>query len=132
MSPYPHNILIQRLYDEVFNRGEISVLDELFSPDFRDNSTPEQLPGVEGVKGYIHAVREGFPDIHVTIEDMVAEANKIAVRTRWQGTHLGTYEGIPATGKPVTRTMMQFFTIVDGKIAGEWVEGIGFVELLNR
>ncbi len=110
----------------------MAVVDEIFSPDFRDNSTPAQLPGVEGVKGYILAVREGFPDIHVTIEDMIAEADKIAVRTRWHGTHLGTYEGIAPTGKHVTRTMIQLFSIVDGKIAPEWVEGIGLEQAITE
>lgn len=130
MSIIAHEALIRRLYKEAFNQGDISVVDELFSPAFRDNSTPTQLPGVEGVKSYIIAVREGFPDIHVTIEDMVAEADKVAVRSVWHGTHLGMYEGIAPTGKHVTRTMIQLFSMVDGKIASEWVEGIGLEQAL--
>lgn len=132
MSITAHKALIQRLYEEAFNRGDIAVVDKLFSPAFRDNSTPAQLPGVEGVKSYIIAVREGFPDIHVTIEDMIAEADKIAVRTLWHGTHLGTYEGIAPTGKRVTRTMIQLFFIVNGKIAQEWVEGIGLEQAIRN
>ena len=131
MSIIEHKALIQRLYEEAFNRGDMAIVDEIFSPDFRDNSTPSQAPGVEGVKSYIIAVREGFPDIHVTIEDMIAEADKIAVRTLWRGTHLGTYEGIDPTGKHVIRTMIQLFSIVDGKIAQEWVEGIGLEQSLT-
>src|SRR5579863_780857 len=103
MSILALKALMQRLYEEVFNRGDISVVDELFSPTFRDNSTPAQSPGLEGVKGYVAAVREGFPDIHVTIEDMIAEADTIAVRTVWRGRHLGIYEGIAPTGKHVAR-----------------------------
>ncbi|MHB8599733.1 MAG: ester cyclase [Ktedonobacteraceae bacterium] len=131
MSITEHKALIQRLYEEAFNRGEIAVVDKLFSPAFRDNSTPAQAPGVEGVKSYILAVREGFPDIHVAIEDMIAEADKIAVRTVWHGKHLGTYEGIAPTGKYVTRTMIQLFSIVDGKIAQEWVEGAGLEQAIR-
>ncbi|MEO8971703.1 MAG: ester cyclase [Ktedonobacteraceae bacterium] len=127
-----NKVLIQRLFEEAFNRGEISVVDELFSPAFRDNSTPAQSPGIEGVKSYIVAVREGFPDIQVTIEDMIAETDKIAVRTIWRGTHLGTYEGIAPTGKRVTRTMIQLFSIVNGKIAQEWVEGIGLGQAIRE
>jgi steroid delta-isomerase-like uncharacterized protein len=132
MSIMMHKALIQRLYEEAFNRGDIAVVDEIFSPAFRDNSTPSQVPGVEGVKSYILAVREGFSDIHVTIENMIAEADNIAVRTVWHGTHLGTYEGIAPTGKHVTRTMIQLFSIVDGKIAQEWVEGIGLEQAIRN
>ena len=127
MSIAAHKALMHRLYEEAFNRGDMSVVDELFSPAFRDLSTPDQPPGIEGVKSYITAVRTGFPDIHVTIEDMIAEEDKIAVRTVWHGTHLGTYEGIAPTGEHVTRTMIQLFHIVNGKIAQEWVEETGLV-----
>lgn len=123
---------MQRLYDEAFNQGNVSVVDELFSPTFRDLSTPAQSPGVAGVKSYLAAVRRGFPDIHVTIEDMIAEPDKIAVRTVWRGTHLGIYEGIAPTYKHVTRTMIQLFSIVDGKIAQEWVEGTGLEEAIRE
>ena len=129
MSIATHKALMQRLYEEAFNRGDLSVVDELFSLAFRDFSTPEQPPGVEGVKNYIAAVRTGFPDIHVKIEDMIAEEDKIAVRTVWRGTHLGVYEGIAPTGKRVMRTMIQLFHMVDGKIAREWVEGTGLGEV---
>src|SRR5579872_550699 len=132
MSISAHKSLIQRLYEEGFNQGNVSAVDKLFSPTFRDNSTPAQSPGVEGVKSYIAAVREGFPDIHVSIEDMIAEADKIAVRTVWRGTHLGIYEGITPTGKHVTRTMIQLFSIENGKIAQEWVEGIGLEEAIRE
>jgi steroid delta-isomerase-like uncharacterized protein len=127
MSIVAHKALIHRLYEEAFNRGDMSVVDELFSPAFRDLSTPDQPAGIEGVKSYIMAVRTGFPDIHVTIEDIIGEEDKIAVRTVWRGTHLGIYEGIVPTGKHVMRTMIQLFHIVDGKIAWEWVEETGLV-----
>ena len=127
-----HKALMRRLYEEAFNQGNLSVVDELFSPTFRDLSTPAQSPGVEGVKSYISAVREGFPDIHIAVADMIAEADKIAVRTVWRGTHLGVYEDIAPTGKQVTRTMIQLFTIVDGKIALEWVEGTGLAKAIRE
>ena len=127
MSIAAHKALIHRLYEEAFNRGDMSVVDELFSPTFRDLSTPDQPAGIEGVKSYITAVRTGFPNIHVTIEDLIAEEDNIAVRTVWHGTHLGTYDGVAPTDKHVTRTMIQLFHIVNGKIAQEWVEGTSLV-----
>jgi predicted ester cyclase len=115
--------LIRRLFEEGFHSGKLVVVDEVFHPNFVDRSTPEQPPGTEGVKDYISMVRTGFPDISITIEDLVTEEEKVVVRTTWRGTHLGEYEGIAPTGKQVTRSMIQIFHVKDGKLLEEWSEG---------
>ena len=115
--------LMRRLFEEGFHSGKLAVVDEIFHPDFVDRSTPEQPPGTEGVQDYISMVRTGFPDISITIEDLVAEEERVVVRTIWRGTHLGEYEGIAPTGKQVTRSMIQIFHIKDGKLLEEWSEG---------
>ena len=117
--------LMRRLFEEGFHSGKLAVVDEIFHPNFVDRSTPEQPPGTEGVKDYISMVRTGFPDISITIEDLVAEEEKVVVRTTWRGTHLGEYEGIAPTGKQVTRSMLQIFHVKDGKLLEEWSEGEG-------
>ena len=122
-SAEANKALMHRLFAEGFNSGNLAIVDEIFHPEFVDLSTPEQPPGIEGVKDYIRMVRTGFPDISVAIEDLVAEEDKVAVRTTWRGTHLGEYEGIAPTGKQVTRTMIQIFHVRDGKLLEEWVEG---------
>src|SRR5579885_2374279 len=76
--------IIRRLFDEAFNQERLELLDELFSADFVDHSTPEQRPGPEGVRDFFIEVRGRFPDIHVTIKDMVAEGNRVVVRTLWR------------------------------------------------
>jgi len=115
--------IMHRVFEEGFNQGRLEVVDELFSTRFVDHSTPEQAAGTEGVKEYFAAVREAFPDMQVSIEDMVAEGEKVVVRTTWRGTHLGTYASIPASGRRVARTMIQIFRIVNGQIEEEWNEG---------
>jgi len=115
--------LMRRLFEEGFHSGKLAVVDEIFHPNFVDRSTPEQPPGTEGVKDYISMVRTGFPDISITIEDLVAEEERVVVRTTWRGTHLGEYEGIAPTGKQVTRSMIQIFHVKDGKLLEEWSEG---------
>jgi predicted ester cyclase len=115
--------LMRRLFEEGFHSGKLVVVDEIFHPNFVDRSTPEQPPGTEGVKDYISMVRTGFPDISITIEDLVAEEERVVVRTTWRGTHLGEYEGIAPTGKQVTRSMIQIFHVKDGKLLEEWSEG---------
>src|SRR5438874_535306 len=132
MSTAEHKRLIERLFNEGFNRGKLAVVDELFHRDFVDRSTPDQPPGREGVKDYIAMVRTGFPDIFITVEDLIAEGDMVVVRTTWRGTHLGEYEGMMPTGKPVTRSMIQIFRIVDDKLYEEWVEGVGLGELIIR
>jgi steroid delta-isomerase-like uncharacterized protein len=123
MSTAENKALIRRVFDEALNAGELSLLDQLFADDFVDNATPEQRPGPRGVKDYFRAVRTGFPDMRVTIDDLLAEGDKVVVRTTWRGTHLGPYEGIAPTGKTVARTMIQIFRVADGKIQEEWSEG---------
>jgi predicted ester cyclase len=123
MSAEENRELIRSLYALGFNQGKLFVVGEVVDPQFTDRSTPEQAVGVQGVKDYIAMVRAGFPDLLVTIEDLVAEEDKIVVRTTWRGTHLGDYEGIPPTGKAVTRTMLQIFRVSAGKLIEEWSEG---------
>ena len=122
MPAEANKALMRRLFEEGFHSGKLAVVDEIFHPDFVDRSTPEQPPGTEGVQDYISMVRTGFPDISITIEDLVAEEDKVVVRTTWRGTHLGAYDGIAPTGKQVTRTMIQIFHLKDGKLLEEWVE----------
>jgi predicted ester cyclase len=123
LSAKENKSLIQRVYAEGFNQGILSVVDETFSPNFLDRSTPEQTPGTDGVKDYITSVRRGFPDLSVTIEDVIATEDQVVVRTTWHGTHLGEYEGVAPTGREITRTMIQIFRVAAGKLHEEWSEG---------
>ena len=115
--------LIRLLFEEVINQGNLAAVGEIFSADFVDHSTPEQPAGHEGLKDYFVMVRTGFPDLRVVIDDLIAEGDKIVVRTTWRGTHLGTYESIPPTGQQVARTLIQIFRIAHGIIMEEWNEG---------
>ncbi len=126
----PSKELIQQLYEEVFQKGNIALTEKLFTADFIDHSTPEQMPGPQGVAAYAIAIRVGFPDLHITIEDSIIEENKIAVRTTWSGTHRGIYEGIKPTGRRVSRTLIQIFSLIDDKIAEEWNEGSSLLSTL--
>jgi predicted ester cyclase len=123
--------LIHLLFEEIIHRGNLTIVDEIFSANFVDHSTPEQPVGHEGLKDYLVMVRTGFPDLHVVIDDLIAEGEKIVVRTSWYGTHLGTYEGVPPTGLQVARTLIQIFRIIDGKIAEEWNEGSGLLNAVQ-
>ena len=108
--------MMRRLFTEGFNQGKLSIVDELFDPQFVDHSTPEQPIGPGGVKEYIAQIRADFPDLHIIIDDLIAEEETIVVRTTWRATQQGTV---------LTGTMIQIFRIRDGKIFEEWNEGSG-------
>jgi steroid delta-isomerase-like uncharacterized protein len=124
--------LISLLFEEVFNRGDLAIVDKVFSSHFVDHSTPDQPVGPKGVRDYFMSIRTGFPDMHVAVDALIAEGDLVAVRTIWRGTHLGEYEGFAATGRQVMRTLIQIFRIEDGKIVEEWNEGGGLLDSVQR
>ena len=126
-----NKFLIRQVYGEALNHGNIGLIDTLFSSSFIDHSTPNQALGTQGVKDYFVQVREGFPDMYVTIDDLIVEENTVVVRTTWRGTHQGVYEGTEPTGKGTIRTLIQIFRITDNKISEEWNEGRGLLEALT-
>lgn len=132
MSNETNKALIRRIFDEAFNQKNLAIIDEIFSPAFVDLSTPDQLQGPAGVKYYFTTIHTGFPDMQVSIEDLIAEGNKVAVRTIWQGSHTGEYESIPPTGKQVMRSMIQIFTVENGQIQEEWNEGTSLQEQILK
>lgn len=119
---------MRQLFAEALGQGRLELIDSLFSPDFIDHSTPDQEPGYAGVKAYFSAIRDGFPDIQVSIDDLIVQGEKVALRTTWRGTHLGIYEGVSPTGQSTARTLIQIFRIVDNLITEEWNEGPGMLD----
>ncbi len=131
MSIDNNKAIIRRVFDEALNQGQLELVDQLFTSDFVDHSTPEQAPGPTGVKSFFASVRTGFPDIRVTINDIIAEDTRVAVRTTWQGTHMGRYAGNEPTGKRISGTLMQIFHLENGQIVEEWNEGSGLEKPLT-
>lgn len=99
---------IRRFIEEAWNRGNLSVVDRIFSSDHvgHDPANPPGFPppGPDGVKGLVTMYRTAFPDAHFTIEDQIAEGDKVATRWRASGTHKGDLMGIAPTGRKVTVT----------------------------
>ena len=121
MSLEENKSIVRRLYEEFFNQGNLNLADELFAPHYINRSAPAgRAPGPEGVKQSGFIFRTAFPDFHNTIEDLIAEGDKVVVRFTTRGTHQGTFMGIPPTGKPVQWTGIDIFTIVGGKFVEAW------------
>jgi predicted ester cyclase len=124
--------LIRHLFEEAIHRGNLAIVNEVFSAGFVDHSTPGQPAGPGGVRDYFAAIRSGFPDVQVALEDVLADGDKVVVRTTWRGTHRGSYQSIAPTGKPAMRTLIQIFRIADGVIVEEWNEGGSLLESVQR
>jgi steroid delta-isomerase-like uncharacterized protein len=110
----------RRWYEEVFNAGNLDLIHELFAPNFVDHDPVNPLPGLQGVREVVGMYRGAFPDLHITVEDWVAEGDKVVTRFRAQGTHKGPLMGIPPTQKQVTVTGIDLLGFEHGKIAEHW------------
>ncbi len=121
MPAEENKALVRRLYEEVLNKGNLGVIDELCSADVVDHSAPPGIPsGIEGVKQMMAMYRAVFPDMHVTIEDLIAEGDKVVSRYTLRGTQKGNFMGIAPTGKQVTLTGIAIDHRVDGKVVEHW------------
>jgi steroid delta-isomerase-like uncharacterized protein len=94
---------VQEFYDRGWNRGDLSIIDELFSPEYQDHDAAAQTgtSGVDGARQFIETFRAAIPDLQVEIEDHFAEGSTVTTRWRATGTHEGTVMGVPATHRPV-------------------------------
>ena len=110
--------LARRRLDEAFNAGNIDVVDEIVDPGFvnYDVAMPEPLRGIEGAKASISGYRAAFPDLHITVEEQIAEGEYVTTRWSAKGTHEGDLMGIAPTGKQATVTGITIDKIVDGRI----------------
>jgi steroid delta-isomerase-like uncharacterized protein len=112
----------RRVVEEIFNEGRLEAADELVAQDFvgHDPALPEPMKGPEGLKKQAEGYRMAFPGIRLTIEDEIAEGDRVVTRWTARGTHEGELFGIPATGREATVTGITIDRIVDGRIAEQW------------
>lgn len=112
--------MVRQLFEAVTTK-KVDLVDELMIADYRDNDAyPGQPQGREGYKQIFAYLLSAFPDTQLTIEDIIAEGNKVVIRSTWTGTHQGEFMGIPATGKQVSTTAINIYRIENGKLVEEW------------
>jgi steroid delta-isomerase-like uncharacterized protein len=111
--------LIRSHYDSAANAYKPSVIDRQVAVDFVDRDHPH-LTGPESVKTQVRALRAAFPDLTITIEDLVAEGDLVAVRSTWRGTHQGSFRGVPPIGRRIQLTGMAFWRCGGGQIRESW------------
>jgi predicted ester cyclase len=123
-----NKLLIRRYIEEVVNTGNVDDLASFISPNYIESHDPTgQSSGLEGAKKHILGVRETYPDLHVAVEQQIAEGDWVVSRITARGTHLGTWLGMKPTGKKVEITGVNIDRVVDGRI----VEHGGAANLLG-
>jgi steroid delta-isomerase-like uncharacterized protein len=118
MSTQQNQEVLRRVIEEGFNKGNYDALDALFAPDFREHQFGLK-PTLDGLKQDIQYLRAAFPDLHLTIEDMIADADKVWIRMTSRGTNRGPFMG-PPTGKPMKITVMDVCRFENGRIVEHW------------
>ncbi len=122
-----------RRFHEVINTGDLNLvcatIDELVEPNvLLSTPLPVAAPGADGLKQVMEILLRAFPDLHATVEDLIAEDDKVAGRTTLTGTHRGDYMGHPPTGRSVTYSEIFIFRFVGGRIAETW----GVVDVFSQ
>ena len=111
----------RQFYEEVINKKDLDLMDEYCVSDFIDhNPDPGQGQGLEGVKESFRQALDAFPDLHLAIDDMIAEGDKVVSRLTFSGTHKAEFAGIPASGKSFSVPVIDIIRIVDGKAVERW------------
>ena len=120
--------------NEAMRTGNLALLDEIIAPDVVDhNRDPAQGAGREGIKQAFAEFRRAFPDLHMTVEDTIAEGDKVAIRFVIRMTHLGDFQGIRATRKAITMSGIDIFRFANGTLVERWgeIDKLGFQQQLG-
>ena len=127
--------VVRRYFQEILDGGNLDLVDEIFDPQYvlHDPSSPQEVRGLEGSKQFVGMFRTAFPNIAHTIEDHIAEGDKVVTRLRAHATHEGELMGITPTGKGVTIKGISIWRIADGKIKECWFnyDALGLMQQLG-
>lgn len=112
--------IARRMFEEGEGQGNLGVVDELIASDFINHTPFGEMHGQEPARQFILMLRQGFPDLEVTIEDQVAEGDRVATRWTARGTHQGEFQGVPPTGNPMEISGIAMARIANGKVIEQW------------
>jgi steroid delta-isomerase-like uncharacterized protein len=123
MAAEENKAAARRFFEEVWNQGDVSKAAAFLTADFvSHNNLGVTVLGPADYGQAVAAYRRAFPDLHVTIEDVLGEGDRVAVRGTDRGTHSGEYMGFPPTGRQITTTWIEIFRIEGDRAAEGWLE----------
>lgn len=116
--------VIRRLIEEIWNKHDLSAVEALIAPNYiaHDPATPETITGIAGFKQFYNAYTTAFPDQHFTIEELVAEGDRVACRWSVEATHTGALHGIEPTGRRIRVTGTTISRIENGKVVEDHIQ----------
>ena len=121
MTEEENKILLNHFWERVFNQRELDLIDKLFTSDWvYHGAAGQELNGPEELKEFLTIFFNAFPDIHVTVEDMIIEGDKVVTRAIAQGTHKANLMGIAPTEKQINCSVICISRVQDGKITEDW------------
>jgi steroid delta-isomerase-like uncharacterized protein len=129
-----YKAMAERWFAEVMSEGKVDVIDELCAQDYVEHDPfPGTSADLAGLKDSIGIIRSAFPDVQVSADDIIAEGDRLAVRSTLRGTHDGDFMGIPATGKKVEVAGYDIVRFEDDKAAEHWgvIDAAGLMEQLG-
>ena len=131
MSTETNKAIVRRYIEQVFNEGRLDLLEEFLAEEFESHTNLQ--PGPEGVKMFYTASIGAFPDQKTTIDDVIAEGDKVVVRATFKATHLGELFGIPPTARSVTMSWIAIYRLANGKIVEHWYQddNLGLMQQLG-
>ena len=130
-----NKLIVRRLLEEAVGEGDLTVVDDLVAPEFVGHaSSPDREDhGIQAYTDFIIALRQAFPDLQISVEDQVAEGDKVVSRWRAWGTHQGEYFGVLASGRRGEITGINIDRVIDGKTVECWGEedGLGIMQQIG-
>lgn len=127
--------LVRRAVEEIWNQGNYAALGEFVASDIVIHATmPEaEISGPEGIKQFYSTLHNAFPDLRFTIEDQIAEGDRVVTRWSARGTHTGDFQGIPPTGMQFRLTGIDIDRIANGKVVECWpnADELGLLQQLG-
>ena len=132
MSSETNKAIVRRYNQEVWNNGREDLFGEYVAKDVVHHGIPFG-PGLEGMKAGYAAAKSGFSGVQLTLDDLVAEGDKVAARWTFSGTHTGEITGIPATGKQVEQSGMAIYRLAKARIVELWFQpdNLGMMQQLG-
>jgi steroid delta-isomerase-like uncharacterized protein len=129
-TPDSNKATIRKLFEVILNTRKLELLDQVVADEFRG---PHEMKGAAGFAATVKPVIAAFPDIKWTIEDIIAEGDKVVVRWSWKGTNENSFDGFPASNKAVTHHAIHIFQFSGGKIINAWMQSdrLGFYQQIG-
>lgn len=134
MSIEAHKNIVRRTFEEIFNQGNLALVDTWVAASFVNHAASvDMLPGPEALKEHVVLLRIAFPHLHFRIEDLIADEERVAARVTFRGNHKGVFRGFLPTEKPFVQPQMHMVRIVEGKIVEHWCvrDDLGLMQQLG-